>query len=337
MRQQPLPTPLLEASFSQLFDGRATEAQAAAFLTYLTLKGPTVDEVLLAAKLLQTRMQPLPGPFDQPLLDIVGTGGDGLRTFNVSTAAMFVAAGAGCLVAKHGNKSFSSATGAADVLAALGIKAQLAPSASARLLKQTGCCFLYAPFFHPALANLAKVRKELGFRTLFNLLGPLLNPASASRRLIGADSPQNAHLLADCLAQLNLEHCLVVHGALRGTGSSGLDELSTLGNSLCLEVKGPVVREFTLSARVLGFPAAKLADLQVNSAEESAEKIRQVLQGARGPARDLVLLNAAAALYVYGLAPSIKEAIPLAEASLDSGKALAKLEQLKEASHHVPA
>ena len=337
MRQQPLPTPLLKASFSQLFDGRATEAQAAAFLTYLTLKGPSSDEVLLAAKLLQACMRPLPGPFEKPLLDIVGTGGDGLRTFNVSTAAMFVAAGAGCRVAKHGNKSFSSATGAADALAALGVNAQLSPPASARLLRQTGCCFLYAPLFHPALANLAKVRKELGFRTLFNLLGPLLNPAHASRRLIGADSPQNARLLAACLAQLNLEHCLVVHGALQGTGNPGLDELSTLGDNLCLEVKGPVVREFTLSPRALGFPAAKLAKLQVNSAAESAEKIRRVLEGKRGPARDLVLLNAAAALYVYGLASSIKEAIPIAEASLDSGKALAKLEQLKEASNHVPA
>ncbi len=337
MRSEALPVDLLRASFEQLFTGRATEAQAGAFLAYLTLKGCTVDEVLLAVQLLQARMQPLPGLFDRPLLDIVGTGGDGLRTFNVSTAAMFVAAGAGCLVAKHGNKSFSSNSGAADVLAALGVNAQLQPLASAGLLRQTGCCFLYAPFFHPALGPLAKVRKELGFRTLFNLLGPLLNPANASRRLTGANSIEHARLLADCLAQLGLEHCLVVHGALPGATTPGLDELSTLGDNLCLEVKGATIREFTLSARALGFPTAKLADLQVASAAESAEKIQEVLAGKRGPARDLVLLNAAAALYVYGLASSIAEAIPLAEASLDSGKARAKLEQLKEASHHVPA
>ena len=271
---------------------------------------------------------------DQPLLDIVGTGGDQAGTFNVSTASMFAAAGAGCRVAKHGNRGFTSKTGAADVLEKLGVNIGLSPAASARLLEETGACFLFAPTFHPALAYVAGVRRELGFRTLFNLLGPLANPANASTRLVGANSPENARVLAKALQRLGLAHCLVVHGS-QGTASRapGLDELSTLGKNLCIEVKGKASKEFFLRPAEFGFKPAALADLQVHSVDESAAAVLSVLRGEAGAKRDVVLFNAGAAIHVNGLAGSIAEGMALARGSIDSGQALEKLEQLKVKSN----
>ncbi len=306
----------------------------AALLTCQRLQGVSPDTLSTVANLLLNRMRPLPVNPRHPLLDIVGTGGDGLRTFNVSTAAFLVAAGAGCRVAKHGNKAFSSKTGAADVLEALGVQTQLAPAASARLLEETGACFLLAPTFHPSLAYVADVRRALGFRTLFNLVGPLVHPAKARHRLIGANAPENARLLAKCVQRLDLDHCLVVHGT-QGTNphAPGLDELSTLGKNLCLQVKGKRSKEFFLRPSELGFKPAKLRDLQVDSAEASAAAVLSVFHGEAGPRRDLVLLNAGAALHVYGRADSIAEGVEAARDSIDSGRALEKLGQLQVKSH----
>jgi anthranilate phosphoribosyltransferase len=257
-----------------------------------------------------------------PLLDTCGTGGDGHGTFNISTVAAFVVAGAGVRVAKHGNRSISSRCGSADVLERLGVRVPLDAAQAARAILETGIGFLFAPAFHPAMKHAQPARLELKMRTVFNLLGPLTNPAGATAQLVGAPSVEAAGLMAEALAALGLEHGFVVHG------SDGLDEITTTGPTTLFEVCRETVTRRETSPADFGVAAATLADLKGGTAEENAGIAKAILRGERGPKRDIVLVNAAAALVAAGRAQTFLEGMAQAAESIDSGAALGKLNQL---------
>ena len=305
-----------------LMAGQATPVQTAAFLTALRLKGETVDEITGLAGVMRAHSVKVL-THRAPLVDTCGTGGDTVKTFNVSTAAAFVAAGAGAAVAKHGNRAATSKSGAADVLEALGVNLALDAEEVGRCLDNVGIGFLFARNHHPAMKYVAPVRAELGFRTVFNALGPLTNPAGATRQVLGVYDPALCRPLAEVLLALGSEHVLVVHGM------AGLDEIATFGETVVAEGKGGQVREFRLTAESLGL--SESSPDAVRSGEthaENAEILRAILSGEPGPRRELVLANAAAALYVGGLAENLREGVERAAKSIDSGAALEKLIEL---------
>jgi anthranilate phosphoribosyltransferase len=311
-----------QAAMSAIMDGEATPAQIAAFLVAMRMKGETVDEVTAFARVMRAHVLPVKTS-RRPLVDTCGTGGDDIKTFNVSTAAAFVAAGAGVAIAKHGNRSVTSKCGSADVLEALGIRFDLPPDRVARCVDEVGIGFMFAPAYHPAMKHAAPVRRELGLRTVFNALGPLTNPAMADAQVLGVYRPEMTELHAGVLKNLGSRRAYVVHGV------GGLDELSTLGETRVAELKNGEVRTYTIAPEDLGLRRARPEDLQGRTPEENARTLMAILEGEKDPARDIVVLNAAAAIAAGGKTETLAEAMPLAEESLDSGAALGKLHELR--------
>lgn len=308
------------AAIDAMTSGAATPLQMGAFLTALKMRGETVAEITGAARLLRDKMTRVAAPAGA--VDIVGTGGDGHATYNVSTCAAFVAAGAGLKVAKHGNRSVSSLSGASDVLAALGVTLDGPPDKIARCISDTGVGFLWAPLYHPAMKVWAPVRAELGFRSLFNVLGPLCNPAGVTRQVIGVYSQSLVEPIAEVLRNLGSVHAWVVHG------HDGLDELTTTGPTTVAELHKGDIMSFELNPADAGLKRATLIDLKGGNAETNARALRDVLGGAKGAYRDIVVLNAAAALIVGDKAADIASGALLAQHSIDSGAASAALERL---------
>jgi len=309
-------------AFDAVFSGQVSEDDLAAFLLAMAKRGPTVAEITGAAKSMRANMHSIEAP--PGAIDLCGTGGDGYNTLNISTAVSFVVAGCGVPVAKHGNRSATSRAGAADVLETLGVKIELSPEQAQRCLEDAGSCFLFARAYHPAMRHVAAVRSRLGVRTIFNLLGPLSNPARVKRQLLGVYAREWLEPMAEVLNALGTESAWVVHG------SDGLDEMTTTGVTYIAALdKGQV--------QLLDFDAiprkAALADLKGGDASHNANAIRELLDGEEGAFRDIVVLNAAAALIVAGRAQSIADGVQTAEMSIDSGAALARLERLIEVSN----
>ena len=301
-------------------DGLATQAQMGAFLMALRVRGETADEIAGAAQMMRARMHRVEAP--PGAVDIVGTGGDSSGTYNVSTCASLVAAGAGIPIAKHGNRSVSSISGASDVLAALGVKLDVSPATVALAIREAGVGFMWAPMHHPAMKHWAPVRAELGIRTLFNLLGPICNPAGVTRQIVGVFAREWVEPIARVLASLGAEHVWVVHG------HDGLDELTTTGSTAVAELSDGKIELFEVTPADAGLAPAKLSDLKGGDAETNAVAIRDVLSGQRGPFRDIVLLNAAAALIVGGKASNLTHGVELAAHAIDTGAARAALDRL---------
>jgi anthranilate phosphoribosyltransferase len=320
------------AAMDAIMSGAATPAQIAAFLTALRMKGETVQELIGFAQVMRAKavrirahgeeVAGLTGTDREMLIDTCGTGGDASGTFNVSTATAFVVAGAGLKVAKHGNRSVSSLCGSADVVETLGIGLDLSPPRVAQCIEEVGIGFLYAPLLHTAMKHVMPARREMGIRTVFNMLGPLTNPAAANAQVIGVYARSLTEPLARVLAELGTIRAFVVHGA------DGLDELSNTGESSVSEVREGVVRTFVVRPEDFGVSRAVIADLRGGDREQNADIIRSVLAGEIGPRRDIVLMNAAAALVAGGRARDLKDGAALAAASIDSGRAQAKLEAL---------
>ena len=320
------------AAMEAIMSGAATNAQIAAFLTALRMKGETVEELIGFAQVMRqkavkvrTRASEVVGATGtdrEMLIDTAGTGGDASGTFNVSTATAFVVAGAGLKVAKHGNRSVSSLCGSADVVETLGINIELSAGKVALCVDEVGIGFLYAPLLHTAMKHVMAARREMGIRTVFNMLGPLTNPAGANAQVIGVYSDALTEPLARALAELGTLRAFVVHG------DDGLDEISNTGPSHISEVHEGVVRSSTVRPEDFGLPRASLRDLRGGDREENAEIVRRVLAAEAGPRRDIVLMNAAAAIVVGGKAHDFKEGVALAAHSIDSGAAAAKLANL---------
>lgn len=324
-RGQEVPAEVLEAAFGEIMDGKATPVGMTALLVALRTKGETVAEIVAAARALRARAVTAPCP-DPRAIDTCGTGGDGVQTFNVSTVAAFVVAGAGVPVAKHGNRAASSRAGSIDVLEALGVRVDLSVEESARILAEVGIAPFFARRAHPAMRYVAPVRQELGIRTLMNCLGPLLNPVGVRFQLVGVYAAELMKPLAAALGALGSERALVVHG------SDGLDELSTTGCNQAALLQGGRVRTMSIDPAALGIPTTVVGALRGGQADENAAIARGVLGGETGARRDIVLLNAAAALWVAGLAPRLEEGLDLARQSIDSGAARQSLERLIEAT-----
>lgn len=315
---------------SAIMSGQATAAQIGALLVGLRMKGETVEEILGFVRTLRDRMVRVCVSIDG-LIDTCGTGGDAAivdgittGTFNVSTVAAFVAAGAGCRVAKHGNRAVSSRCGSADVLRALELPVEATATESARWIDEIGLAFLFAPQFHPSLKHAVKPRLELGLRTILNIAGPLANPAGAKRQLVGVFDPALTETLAQVLLELGSTHCMVVHS------EEGLDEISISAPTRVTELRDGHTRTYTIRPEEFGLTVARLEDIRGGDAKVNAEIALQVLRGVRGPKRDIVLLNAAAAIYVSGRCDSLSMSIPLAEQSIDSGQAMEKLQALRK-------
>ncbi|HEY8118976.1 MAG TPA: anthranilate phosphoribosyltransferase [Methylophilaceae bacterium] len=306
----------------QVMGGELTSAQIAALLVGLRVKGETVDEIAAAAEVMRELATKVIIHDKQHLIDTCGTGGDGIQTFNVSTVCAFIAAAAGAKVAKHGGRSVSSTCGSADVLEALGVNVNLTPQQVARCVDEIGIGFMFAPNHHSAMKHAAPVRSELGVRTLFNLLGPLTNPAGAKRQVMGVFHKDLTGLLARVLQSLGSEHVMVVHGA------DGMDEISFAGDTYVAELKAGQVTEYVLNPKQFGMSLHNVKSIQVQNAEQSRQIILYVLAGETGPARDIALLNAGAAIYVAGLAENIHQGIAQAAEVIDSGAAKNKLQQL---------
>jgi len=312
-----------EALFEKLIDGEISEPMKAALLVALRMKGEAVHEIAGAAAAMRRRSIPIRHAC-AGVVDTCGTGGDGRGTFNISTAAALVAAAAGARVAKHGNRSISSRSGSADVLAALGVKIEVDPETAGRALEAVGLTFLFAPLLHPAMKAMMPVRRELGMRTIFNVLGPLINPAGAVRQVMGVYADGMVELIANVLLELGAEHALVVHG------TDGLDEITTTGPTHVGEVRDGRVRVYMLDPEQLGVPRASLADLVGGSPEDNAALMHRVLGGEAGPLADITAANAGAAIYVAALAPTLGEGVRIARDALASGAAARKLAELKE-------
>jgi anthranilate phosphoribosyltransferase len=307
---------------SGIMRGEATPAQIGGFLVALRVKGETADEIAGCAEAMREHVLPV-RPKRDDLVDTAGTGGDGARTINISTAAALVAASAGAAVAKHGNRAVSSASGSADVLEALGFTLEQEPERIARSIDELGFGFLFAPTHHPAMRHAAPVRKELATRTVFNVLGPLTNPAGARAQVVGVYSPQLVRTIAEVLARLGARRAYVVHGA------GGIDELSPAGPNLVYEVVDGRVRGRELDPESeLGVPHASVEELRGGSPEENAQAIREVFDGAEGGRRSAILLNAAGAIAAGGHAEDLREGLELARRAVDSGAASARLEEL---------
>lgn len=308
----------MEAAIGTMMDGGTTPAQTGAFLAALAAKGETVDELVAAVRAMRARGVRVRAP--GPLVDLCGTGGDGLGTFNVSTAASFVAAAAGARVAKHGNRAASGAVGAADVVESLGVRLDLGPERAADAIRRFGIAFLFAPLFHPAVRHVAAPRRELGFRTVFNLTGPLCNPAGATRQLLGVFSSRWLEPIARAAKELGSEHVLVVHGC------DGSDEITPTGPTRAVELKDGRLRTFDIDPSDLGVPACGLGDLAGGTLERNAAIVRSVLEGVKGPCADATALNAGAALYVAGVADDLAAGVTRARQVLEAGKGARLLE-----------
>jgi len=307
-------------AMAEIMEGAATPAQIAGFVVALRAKGETADEIVGLVRVMREFAAPVNAPGD--LLDTCGTGGDRAGTFNVSTAAAIVCAGAGVKVAKHGNRAASSRSGSADVLEALGVKIDLPPAGVEHCIAEAGIGFCFAPVFHPSMRHAGAPRRELGIPTVFNFLGPLTNPAGATRQALGVSDPRMLPKMVETLSRLGSKHVVAFHG------DGGLDELATSGPSQVLELKEGETSEWTIDPRELGFAPASLADVSGGSSEENATHVRRVLDGEHGPRRDIVVLNAAAGLVAAGRAASIEQGVARAEAAIDDGAAAETLERL---------
>ena len=306
--------------FSAIMDGEISQIQMAAFLTALKMRGERVEDIAAAASVMREKATVIEAP--EGAMDIVGTGGDGIGTYNISTATAFVVAGCDVPVAKHGNKAVSSKSGAADVLSCLGINLDCEMATVRRALDEAGICFLMAPRHHSAMRHVAPVRADLGLRTIFNMLGPLANPALVRRIMVGVFDPDLCVPFARALADLGTTHAWVVHG------DSGLDEVSTTGPTHVAALANGEIEEFTVSPDDLGLATASIDELRGGTPEENAASLRAVLDGGSGPYRDIVIMNAASALVAGGYAPSLRDAADRAVESIGSGKAMACLDRL---------
>jgi anthranilate phosphoribosyltransferase len=313
------------SAFDSMMSGEATPSQMGALLMALRVRGETVDEITGAVSAMRAKMLPVKAPADA--VDIVGTGGDGSGSVNVSTCAAFIVAGTGVPVAKHGNRALSSKSGAADVLAALGVKIELVPEQISRCIKEAGIGFMFAPGHHPAMKNVNPTRVELATRTIFNLLGPLSNPAGVKKQMIGVFSRQWVQPLAEVLKNLGADTIWVVHG------SDGLDEITLTGPTAVAALEGGKVRTFEITPEDAGLPRADGDGLKGGDANANAESLRAVLAGKPSAYRDVALLNAAAALVVAGKAKDLKEGVAQGKQALDSGAAAQRLQKLIQVSN----
>lgn len=327
-RREDLTSEEAAGAMAAIMRGEAAAAQIAGLLVGLGMKGERPHELVGFARAMRAAAVPLETAPDG-LFDTCGTGGDRSGTFNISTAAALVVAASGVRVAKHGNRSVSSQCGSADALEALGVNIAAGPAVVQRCLDEAGIAFLFAPTFHPAMRHAAQARRELGVRTAFNLLGPLTNPAGARRQIVGVPRPELTELMARALALLGSERAWVVHGA------DGLDELSTTGYTKVSECRNGTVQTFYIHPAEYGLAKSSLEALRGGTAADNAQRIRQVLDGERGPARDVVLLNAGAALFVAGRAASVQEGIARAAEAIDSGEAARVLARLARGSQTI--
>jgi anthranilate phosphoribosyltransferase len=317
-----------EGVMAEIMGDEATPAQIAAFITALRIKGETVDEIAGLASVMRAKATPV--VVTPPVVDTCGTGGDNSSTFNISTAVAFVAAGSGLKVAKHGNRAMSSRCGSADVLEVLGVKIDLGAEAVAKCLETLGIGFMFAPIFHPAMKYAAAPRREIGIRTVFNILGPLTNPSRAESQVIGVPSEQLGNKIASVLHRLGTKHSLVVHSR------HGMDEISISGSSLVWEVnENKVLPVKEVSPGDFGFYEANLAEIKGGTPEENAKMVRLILGGEKGPGRDVVLMNAAAALAAGNRTLDLKEGAHIAGEAIDSGQALEKLDRLVRLSQSL--
>jgi len=321
----------MTSAIGVIMEGRATAAQIGAFITALRIKGETVAEITGAARAMRAHATPILWPVstapekaapERTIVDTCGTGGDGPDTFNISTAAAFVAAGAGITIAKHGNRSVSSACGSADVCEALGIAVSLPPERLAVCLDSVGIAFLFAPALHGAMKHAIGPRREIGLRTIFNVLGPLTNPAGATAQLLGVYSPHLTGPLAEVLGNLGCRRALVVHG------SDGLDEITITGETLVAELRDGKVSSHTIRPGDVGLSEAPINSISGGEPADNARIVREILSGSPGPGRDIVLFNAGAAIYVAGRAASLADGVEAARESIDLGRAPEKLEAL---------
>jgi anthranilate phosphoribosyltransferase len=340
---QSLPRAEARAVMAEVLAGNCTDAQISALLVALGMKGETVEEIVGFAEAIRAAATPLPvaasdalalsgtgrDALAESLVDTSGTGGDACGTFNISTATAFVTAGAGVRVAKHGNRSISSKCGSADVMEALGVNIQLTPERAAQCLREVGICFLYAPDLHSSMRQVQKVRRELRMRTMFNLLGPLTNPAGASGQVVGVYALEMVEKLAEALSMLGLHRALVVHGL------DGLDEITITGPTRVAEARDGSVRTYEVDPEEFGMKRATLADISGGDVSENAAVVREVLNGKKSPRRDVVLLNAAAALVAAGRVDHLADGVPLAVQSIESGAAAEKLAMLASFTKQV--
>jgi anthranilate phosphoribosyltransferase len=306
--------------FDRMMSGEATPSQMGGFLMALRVRGETVEEITGAVTVMREKMLRVTAPANA--IDVVGTGGDASGSYNISTCAAFIVAGAGVPVAKHGNRALSSRSGAADVLGALGVRIELAPEAVARCIEEAGIGFMFAPAHHPAMKNVGPTRVELGTRTIFNLLGPLSNPAGVKRQMVGVFSRQWIEPLAQVLKNLGSESAWVVHG------SDGLDEITLSGPTHVAALDNGTVRSFEIAPEDAGFQRVKPDALRGGDAGENAQALREVLKGRKGPFRDVAIMNAAAGLVVAGRAKDFKDGVALATRAVDSGEAEGRLDRL---------
>jgi anthranilate phosphoribosyltransferase len=314
-----------EEIMDTIMDGKATPAQIGAFLTALRMKGESPVEIAAFARVMRHHAVTVAPVTKKTLVDTCGTGGDGTQTFNISTASAFVAAGAGVPVVKHGNRSVSSNCGSADVLSMLGVNLAVDPRKQGEVVEQVGIAFLFAPNHHPAMRHVMPVRQELGCRTVFNILGPLINPAGAQAQVLGVYDPGLTNTMAEVLRLLGLSRAMVVHGA-------GLDEITTTGETTVCELGEGNIRSYSLDCRTFGIAPASHSDLRGGDVKENARIIREILAGEKGACRDIVLMNAGAAIYIGGQARDLHEGIALAGSSIDSGSAGARLDALVDAT-----
>ena len=315
------------AVMREIMEGEATPAQLGAFLTALALKGETTQEIAGMARVM--REMALRVEVDGELVDTVGTGGDGKNTFNISTATAFIAAGAGLKVAKHGNRAASGSCGSADVLEALGVQIELSPVAVAQCINEVGVGFMFAPAFHPAMRHAGPVRREIGIRTVFNILGPLTNPAGAQTQLLGVAFPELGGIMAEVLGLLGSHHAMIVHGA------GGLDEISLSGDTSVWEVRRGQVEEWTIRVEDTGLPETPIEAIRGGSKEENAATMLRLFQGEQGAVRDMVLLNSAGVLMVGDKSETIRQGIEMSAEIIDTGSALAKLDQMVEVTQRL--
>lgn len=324
-----LDVPTAREVMDTMMEGEASPAQVGALVAALRTKGETVDELSGMVESMRAHATQVPLPVEA--VDTCGTGGDSAGTFNISTAAALVAAGAGCPVAKHGNRAASSRCGSADVLEALGVVISLSPSGVRRCVEEAGIGFLYAPAFHPALRHVGPIRKELGIRTVFNVIGPLANPARVRHQSLGVSNARLAPMMAEVLHRLGHVHALVY------TGPDGVDELGVAGPAQCYEVTAEGIRDFVVDPRDVGLDAAPFAAVRGADAATNAATIRSILDGERGPRRDVVLLNAAAVLVAGDHVTTLIDGVAVAAESIDSGAAGRSLDRLARVSHEVAA
>ena len=315
----------MTGAMKDIMEGKATDAQIGAFLTALRMKGETVEEITGAAKVMREKVTSIKAP--AYTIDTCGTGGDMSHTFNISTTTALIVAACGVPVAKHGNRSVSSSCGSADVLEALGIKIDLEPQKVEKCLEETGFGFMFAPLFHPAMKFAIGPRKEMGIRTIFNILGPMTNPAGAERQVLGVFSDKLTEPMAKVLGNLGVKHAFVVHG------EDGLDEITITDKTRVTELKNGNIDTYFISPEDFHFKKAEKDDLKGGNAGENAEIVIDILKGEKGPKRDIVLMNAAAALVAGEKAKDFNEAAAIAAKAIDSGAALKKLEEVKKVSN----